>query len=85
MNKGAKTCPANLSISPRISIINLHTMAYISLFHCIHLDCNLANGEYVLIPEHGAAKEEAQEPAQEPITEDLPAAPAFEGKPRFYA
>jgi hypothetical protein len=59
MNKGAKTCPANLSTSPRISIINLHTMAYISLIHCIHLDCNLTDVEYVLIPEQGAAQEEA--------------------------
>jgi hypothetical protein len=39
----------------------------------------------VLIPEQGAVQEEAQEPAQEPATEDLPAASAFEGKPRFYA
>jgi hypothetical protein len=28
-------------------------MAYISLIHCIHLDCNLADGEYMLIPEQG--------------------------------
>jgi hypothetical protein len=35
----------------------------------------------VLIPEQGVAQEEVQEPAQEPATEDLPAAPAFEGKP----
>jgi hypothetical protein len=39
----------------------------------------------VLIPEQGAVQEEVQEPAQEPATEDLPAASAFEGKPRFYA
>jgi hypothetical protein len=49
------------------------------------LECNLDDEEYVLIPEQGAAQEEAQEPAQEPATEDLPAAPAFEGKPWFYA
>jgi hypothetical protein len=49
------------------------------------LDCNLADGEYMLIPEQGAVQEEVQEPAQEPATEDLPAASAFEGKPRFYA
>ena len=55
-----------------------------SLIHCIHLDCNLADGEYVLIPEQGATQEEAQEPAQEPTTEDLPAVSAFEGKPQFY-
>ena len=55
------------------------------LIHCIHLDCNLAYGEYVLISEQGVAQEEVQEPAQEPATEDLPTASAFEGKPRFYA
>jgi hypothetical protein len=47
--------------------------------HSLHsLDCNLADGEYVLIPEQGAVQEEVQEPAPEPATEDLPAAPAFE-------
>jgi hypothetical protein len=55
------------------------------LIHCIHLDRNLADGEYVLIPEQGVAQEEVQEPAPEPATEDLPAAPTFEGKPQFYA
>jgi hypothetical protein len=74
-----------LIISPCISITKLHTISYISLIHCIHLDCNLADGEYVLIPEQGAAQEEVQVPAQEPATKDLPAASAFEGKPRFYA
>jgi hypothetical protein len=49
------------------------------------LDCNLADGEYVLIPEQGTVQEEDQEPAPETATEDLPAPPAFEGKPRFYA
>jgi hypothetical protein len=49
------------------------------------LDCNLANGEYMLIPEQGAVHEEIQEPAPEPAIEDLPATSAFEGKPRFYA
>jgi hypothetical protein len=39
----------------------------------------------MLIPEQGAVHEEDREPAPEPDTEDLPAAPAFEGKPRFYA
>jgi hypothetical protein len=51
------------------------------------IDCNLADGEYILIPEQGAAQpaqEVAQEPAPEPAIEDLPA-PASEGKPRFYA
>jgi hypothetical protein len=60
-------------------------MEYISLIQCIHLDCNLADGEYMLISEQGVVPEEVQEPAQEPATEDLPAASAFEGKPRFYA
>jgi hypothetical protein len=32
------------------------------LIHCICLDCNLANGEYVLIPEQEVAHEEVQEP-----------------------
>ena len=75
----------DLNISPCIIITKLHIMAYMYLIHCIHLDCNLADGEYVLIPEKGIAQEEVQEPAQEPATEDLPAASAFEGKPRFYA
>ena len=39
----------------------------------------------MLIPEQGAIQEEVQEPALEPATEDLPAAPASEGKPQFYA
>jgi hypothetical protein len=39
----------------------------------------------VLIPEQGAVHEEVQELAPEPATEDLPVAPAFEAKPRFYA
>ena len=49
------------------------------------LGCNLADGEYVLIPEQGADQEEAQELATEAATEDLPTTPAIEGKPRFYA
>jgi hypothetical protein len=47
------------------------------------LDCNLADGEYVLILEQGTVQEEDQESAPETVTEDLPAAPAFEGKLRF--
>jgi hypothetical protein len=39
----------------------------------------------VLILEQGVVQEEVQEPAPEPATEDLPAAPAFEGKTWFYA
>jgi hypothetical protein len=49
------------------------------------LDCNLADREYVLTPEQGAVHEEDQEQAPETAIEDLPAAPAIEGKPRFYA
>jgi hypothetical protein len=48
------------------------------------IDCNLADGEYILVTEHGAAQEVAQEPAPETAIEDLPAT-ALEGKPRFYA
>jgi hypothetical protein len=47
------------------------------------LDCNLDDGEYVLIPEQGTVQEEDQEQASEAAIEDLPAAPAIEGKPRF--
>jgi hypothetical protein len=75
----------NLIISPCIINTKLHIIAYISLIHYIHLDCNLADGEYVLTPERGVAKEEVQEPAPEPTTKELPATPAFEGKPWFYA
>jgi hypothetical protein len=39
----------------------------------------------VLIPEQGAVHEEDQELAPKPAIEDLPAVPAIEGKPRFYA
>ena len=48
------------------------------------IDCNLADGEYILVPEQEVAQEVAQDPALEPAIEDLPA-PALEGKPRFYA
>jgi hypothetical protein len=54
-------------------------MACLSLIHCIHLDCNLADGEYVLIPEQGAAQEEAQEPA----TKDLPQPQLLKASPSF--
>jgi hypothetical protein len=37
----------------------------------------------VLIPEQGSVQEEDQEQASEAAVEDLPAAPAIEGKPRF--
>jgi hypothetical protein len=49
------------------------------------LDCNLADGEYVLIPEQGVVHEEDQEQASETTIEDPPTAPAIEGKPQFYA
>jgi hypothetical protein len=75
----------DLIISPCIIITKLHIMAYMYLIHCIHLDCNLVDGEYVLIPEQGVAQDKVQEPALEPATEDLPAASAFKGKTRFYA
>ena len=51
--------------------------------HSLH--CNLAGGEYVLIPEQGVVHEEDQEQAPETAIEDLPAASAIEGKPQFYA
>jgi hypothetical protein len=52
--------------------------------HSLHsLNWNLADREYVLIPEQGTVQEEDQEQASETATEDLPAAPAIEGKPRF--
>jgi hypothetical protein len=49
------------------------------------LDCNLADEEYVLIPEQGTVQEEDQEQAPEATIEDLPTALAIEGKLRFYA
>jgi hypothetical protein len=48
------------------------------------IDCNLADGEYILVPEQGVAQEVAQEPAPDPAIEDLPV-PALERKPQFYA
>jgi hypothetical protein len=48
------------------------------------IDCNLADGEYILVPEQGVTQEVAPDPAREPTPEDLPA-PASEGKPWFYA
>jgi hypothetical protein len=55
------------------------------IFYSLHsIDCNLADGEYILVLEQGFAQEVVQVPAPEPVIEDLPA-PALEGKPRFYA
>jgi hypothetical protein len=62
-----------------------------STYHSMHIsyslhsiDCNLADGEYILVLEQGVAHEVAQDPAPEPAPEDMPA-PALEGKPKFYA
>jgi hypothetical protein len=53
--------------------------------HALHeIDCNLADGEYILVPGQGVAQEVPQDPAPEPTIEDLPA-PALERKPWFYA
>jgi hypothetical protein len=55
------------------------------LSYSLHsIDCNLADREYILVPEQGVAQEVAPDPAPEPAPEDLPAS-ALEGKPRFYA
>jgi hypothetical protein len=48
------------------------------------IDCNLADGEYILVPEQGVAQKVAPDPAPKPAIEDL-SAPALEGKPQFYA
>jgi hypothetical protein len=48
------------------------------------IDCNLADGEYILVSKQGVTQEVAPDPAPEPAPEDLPA-PALEGKPQFYA
>jgi hypothetical protein len=39
----------------------------------------------MLIPEQGTVQEEDQEQAPEAAIEDIPVAPAIEGKPQFYA
>jgi hypothetical protein len=49
------------------------------------LDCNLVDGEYVLVPEQGAFHKEDQEQAPETAIDDLPTTPTIEGKPRLYA
>jgi hypothetical protein len=55
------------------------------IYYSLHsIDCNLADGDYILIPEQGVAQEVVQEPTPEPAIEDLPPL-ALEGKPRFYA
>jgi hypothetical protein len=55
------------------------------LMHLHSLDCNLTDGEYVLIQEQEAQREEVREPSPEPVAEEPSATPTFEGKPRFYA
>jgi hypothetical protein len=76
--------PLPYIISPYIVLLNLH-LINIHVSYSLHsIDCNLADGEYVLIPEQGVAQEVVQEPAPELAIEDLPA-PTVEGKPRFYA
>jgi hypothetical protein len=63
----------------------MFTSFFMHISYALHsIDCNLADGEYILVPEQGVAQEVAQDPAQETALEDLPA-PALEGKPRFYA
>jgi hypothetical protein len=72
-----------LILSYHIScLLNLHLINIHVLYSWHLIDCNLADGEYVLIPEQVVAQEIVQEPAPEPATEDLPA-PTVEGKPRF--
>jgi hypothetical protein len=51
--------------------------------YSLHLiDCNLGDGEYILMPEQRVAQEVAPDPAPEPTIEDLPA-PALEASPGF--
>jgi hypothetical protein len=49
------------------------------------LDCNLADGEYVLIPEQGSVQEEDQEQASEAAVEDLPQPQQLKAIPGLYA
>jgi hypothetical protein len=62
-------------VVPKCHIINMH------ISYSLHsIDCNLADGEYIQVPEQGVAQELAPKPAIEDLL-----APALEGKPRFYA
>ena len=65
----------------------MHKDTYVAymLMHLHSLDCNFANGEYVLIQEQEAQQEEAREPASKLVAEEPSATLAFEGKPRFYS
>jgi hypothetical protein len=77
--------PLPYIISPYIMFTKFLHLINIHVAYSLHsIDCNLTDGEYVLIPEQGVAQEVVPEPAPEPATEDLPA-PTVEGKPRFYA
>jgi hypothetical protein len=91
---GTLNTPSNKQ-NPSVPTVFIIVSPYIVLTNCqinnIHvsyslhsIDCNLADGEYILILEQGVAQEVVQEPALEPAIEDLPA-PALEGKPRSYA
>jgi hypothetical protein len=53
-------------------------------YSLLSIDCILADGKYILVPEQGVAQEVVQKTAPEPAIEDLPV-PPLEGKPRFYA
>jgi hypothetical protein len=66
--------------SYHLHFINVHA-SYASY----EIDCNLVDGEYVLIPEQGADQEEPLELAAEVTAEDPPTAPPIAGKPQFYA
>jgi hypothetical protein len=71
-------------VSPYVAFTNCHIIN-MHIFYSLHsIDCNLTDGEYILVPEQRVAQEVVQEPASEPAIEDLPS-PALEGKPRFYA
>jgi hypothetical protein len=72
------------TVSPCIVFTNWHIINIYVPYSLHSIDCNLADGEYILVLEQGVAQEVVQEPAPEPAIEDLPA-PALEGKPRFYA
>jgi hypothetical protein len=72
------------TVSPYVAFTNCHIINMHISYSLHSIDCNLADGEYILVLEQGVAQEVVQEPALESAIEDLPA-PALEGKPRFYA
>jgi hypothetical protein len=71
-------------VSPYVAFTKLRVTDMHISYSLYSIDCNLADGEYILVSEQGAAEEVVQESAPEPAIEDLPAT-ALEGKPRFYA